>query len=64
MTENVVQLWPEDTLAVIAGAVVLFIFAITLAWPHRPNVRPGSKGHRPKEETGEHEEIPTGWIHR
>jgi len=62
MTENVVQLWPE-ILAVIAGAVVLFIFAITLAWPHRPHMRPGSRGHRPKEETGEHEEIrPDGYI--
>jgi hypothetical protein len=62
MTENAMQLWPE-ILAVIAGSVVLFIFAVTLAWPHRPKVKPGSKGHRPKEETGEHEEIrPDGYI--
>ena len=48
MTENATQLWPE-ILAVIAGSVVLFLFAIALAWPHRPRVSPGNKGHRQKE---------------
>jgi hypothetical protein len=63
MTENIMQLWPE-ILGVLAGAIVLFLFAVTLALPHRPKVLPGSSGHRKAEdETGGHEEIrPDGYI--
>jgi hypothetical protein len=56
MTKNVLELWPEITW-VVAGAVVLFLFALTIALPHRPNVLPGSKGHREKKDEGQHEEI-------
>jgi len=56
MTENVLQLWPE-ILSVVAGAVVLILFAITLGMRHRPKKLPGSSGHRAAgDETG-HEEI-------
>lgn len=56
MTQNVLQLWPE-ILGVVAGIVVLLLFAITLGMRHRPRVLPGSNGHREEgDETG-HEEI-------
>ena len=62
MTQNVMQLWPE-ILAVGAGALILFLFALTVALPHRPKVLPGSSGHREEEEEGVHEEIrPDGYI--
>jgi hypothetical protein len=63
MTENIMQLWPE-ILGVLAGAIVLFLFAVTLALPHRSKVLPGSSGHRKEEdETGGHEIIqPDGYI--
>jgi hypothetical protein len=62
MTENALELWPE-ILAIIAGAIVLFLFALTIAIPHRVKISPGSSGHRPKEEDEGHEEIrPDGYI--
>jgi len=56
MTANVLQLWPQ-ILAIVGGAVVLFLFALAIALKHRPSVLPGSSGHREAEEEGEHEEI-------
>jgi len=62
MTQNVTQLWPE-IVAVGAGALILFLFALTVALPHRPKVLPGSSGHREEEDEGVHEEIrPDGYI--
>jgi hypothetical protein len=62
MTENVLQLWPE-IFSVIAGALVLFIFALALAIKQKSTVDPGSSGHRKEEDEGEHEEIrPDGYI--
>lgn len=62
MTENALELWPE-ILAVIAGVIILFLFALTVALPHRVKTKPGSSGHRPSDESGEHEEIRTdGYI--
>jgi hypothetical protein len=62
MTQNTLQLWPE-ILAVLGGAFVLFLFALTVAMRHRPTVEPGSSGHREAEEEGVHEEIrPDGYI--
>ncbi len=61
MTQNALVVWPE-ILAVVFGAIVLMVFAITVALPSRPKVLPGSSGHRPDEESG-HEEIrPDGYI--
>jgi hypothetical protein len=56
MTQNVLQLWPE-ILAVGVGALVLFLFALTVALPHRTKTLPGSKGHREEGEEGVSEEI-------
>ena len=62
MTQNVMQLGPE-ILAVGAGALILFLFALTVALPHRPKTLPGSRGHREEEEEGIAEEIGTdGYI--
>jgi hypothetical protein len=62
MTQNVLQLWPE-ILAVGAGALILFLFALTVALPQRPRTLPGSRGHREAEGEGVHEEIrPDGYI--
>jgi hypothetical protein len=62
VTQNVMQLWPE-ILAVGVGALILFLFALTVALPHRPKTLPGSSGHREEEEESVHEEIRTdGYI--
>ena len=62
MTQNVMQLWPE-ILAVAVGALILFLFALTVAIPQRPSVQPGSRGHREEGEEGAHEEVaPDGYI--
>jgi hypothetical protein len=61
MPENTLDLWNE-VVWVVAGAVVLMLFAITVAIKHRPNTLPGSSGHRAKDDAG-HEEIrPDGYI--
>jgi hypothetical protein len=56
MTQNVMNLNGE-VVWVVAGAVVLFIFAVAITWPHRPKVSPGSSGHRPLEDETGHETI-------
>ena len=62
MTVNAVPLWTEIAWVGI-GALALFLFALTIGLRHRPTVMPGSKGHREKEDEGEHEEIqPDGYI--
>ncbi|MCB9453036.1 MAG: hypothetical protein H6672_16490 [Anaerolineaceae bacterium] len=62
MTQNVVDL-DSQWAWILAGALVLLIFAVTTAWPHRSRVLPGSKGHRPKEAESGHETIrPDGFI--
>jgi hypothetical protein len=62
MTENVLELWPQ-ILVIVAGIVVLFLFALTIAIPQRMKIKPGSKGHRAEEDDTGHEEIrPDGYI--
>jgi hypothetical protein len=62
MTQNALELWPE-ILAVITGVIVLFLFALAVAIPHRVKTKPGSSGHRAKDEDEGHEEIrPDGYI--
>lgn len=58
MTVNVVPA-TVDIFWVVSGAIVLFLFALTIAMPHRANVLPGSSGHRDKtpEEDKRHEVI-------
>jgi hypothetical protein len=61
MTQNVMELGPE-IFGIVAGAIVLIVFAVAMALPHRPRVLPGGGGHREEEEAG-HEEIrPDGYI--
>ncbi len=62
MTVNVLELWPQ-ILAVVAGSVVLLVFALVVALPNRPKVLPGSQGHRDEGEQPGHEVIrPDGFI--
>jgi hypothetical protein len=62
MTQNALSLWSE-IIGVAGGALVLLIFGLALAIPHRPKVGPGSSGHREKAAEGVHEEIrPDGYI--
>ncbi len=62
MTQNVLQVWPE-IVGIVGGILVLLLFALTAALPHRPRTLPASSGHRPPEEQGEHEIIrPDGYI--
>jgi len=56
MTQNVLELGPE-ILSVIAGVVVLSIFALAVAIPHIAKKKPGSSGHRKEEDHTGHEEI-------
>ena len=62
MTQSVMDLG-QQIIWIAAGAAILFIFALTVALPHRVRTRPGSQGHREKEREAEHEEIqPDGYI--
>lgn len=62
MIQNVMHLGTEITW-VAAGAVILFLFALTIAIPHHAKKLPGSQGHRTKEDETGHEEIhPDGYI--
>jgi hypothetical protein len=62
MTQNVLQIWPE-IVGIVGGGLVLLLFALAVALPHRPKTLPGSSGHRAPEEQGEHEIIrPDGYI--
>jgi hypothetical protein len=61
MTQNAAEMWPE-ILGVVVGAVILMVFAIAVAIPHRPKVLPGSSGHRAEEEAGREEIRPDGYI--
>jgi hypothetical protein len=62
MTQNVLNITSE-IVWIVAGALILLLFAVTVALPHGGKVLPGSSGHRDKEEEGEHEEIrPDGYI--
>ena len=62
MTVSSITLWAE-IVGVVGGALVLFVFGLTLGIPQKPGTKPGSKGHRPEGESGENEEIrPDGYI--
>jgi len=62
MTQNVLQLVPQ-VIGIVISALVLFVFALTIALPHRPKVLPGSSGHRDLADQSVHEEIrPDGYI--
>ena len=62
MTQNVLQLVPQ-VIGIVISALVLFVFALTIALPHRPKVLPGSSGHRDPADQSVHEEIrPDGYI--
>ncbi len=62
MTQNVLNV-SYEIVWIVAGAVILLLFAVTVALSHRGKVLPGSSGHREEEEEGEHEEIrPDGYI--
>lgn len=56
MTQNVLELRSE-ILSVIAGIIVLLIFALAVAIPHIAKNKPGSSGHREEEDHEGHEEI-------
>ena len=56
MTQNVMQLGPQ-IIAIVVSAVVLLVFALTVAVPNRPRVLPGSSGHRDPGDQPGHEEI-------
>jgi hypothetical protein len=62
MTQNAQDIF-KDIQWVVLGAGALILFAIAAAWPHRASTLPGSRGHRPIGEQGEHEVIrPDGYI--
>jgi hypothetical protein len=56
VTQNSLLIF-QEIVAVVAGAVVLLIFALALGIPPRHAVPPGFKGHREGEEEGESEVV-------
>jgi hypothetical protein len=56
VTQNSLLIF-EEIVAVVAGAIVLLVFAVGVAIPLRHKVPPGLKGHREEEEEGEAEVI-------
>jgi hypothetical protein len=62
VTQNALRVGPE-VIGIVAGAVVLLIFALAFALPQRSRILPGSQGHRGPDEDGHHEEVrPDGYI--
>lgn len=62
MTQNTLNIGGE-ILGIVAGVVVLLIFALAIALPHRFRMSPGRRGHRRPEDEGGHEVIrPDGYI--
>lgn len=45
MTQSVMSV-PMELIYTFGGALILTVFAVTLAVPHRVRVLPGSSGHR------------------
>jgi hypothetical protein len=56
VTQNVMELGPQ-AMTIAVGALVLLLFGLAVALPHRPRVLPGSEGHREPGDEAEHEEI-------
>jgi hypothetical protein len=56
MTQNVLELGPQ-IIAVVAGMVILLVFALVVALPNRSKALPGSQGHRAEDEESGHEVI-------
>ena len=62
VTQNALRVGPE-IFGIVAGAIVLLIFALTFALPSRSRILPGSRGHRDGDEDGHHEDVrPDGYI--
>ena len=62
MTQNVLDVWGE-IVAIAGGAIVLIIFAITIAIKWKPRKLPGSSGHRDRSDAVDTESIhPDGYI--
>jgi hypothetical protein len=62
VTQNTLHAWPE-IIGIVAGAVVLLVFALTFALPARSRTKPASKGHRDEAGDGNHEDVrPDGYI--
>jgi hypothetical protein len=62
VTQNALHVGPE-IIGIVAGIVVLLIFALTFALPSRSRILPGSRGHRDPDEDGHHEDVrPDGYI--
>ncbi|MFN2302597.1 MAG: hypothetical protein ACK2TV_02595 [Anaerolineales bacterium] len=62
MTQNVLEFWNE-IIWIVGGAVILILFAVTLAIKWKPKTLPGSAGHRDKKDEDEGQVIrPDGYI--
>ena len=56
MTQNVLEL-NSQILSVLAGIIILSVFALAVAVPHVVKKKPGSSGHRQEKDHAGHEEI-------
>lgn len=62
VTQNTLNI-NSEIVWILSGAMVLLLFALTAALPHRPKVAPGSSGHRKPEDESGHETVrPDGVI--
>jgi hypothetical protein len=62
VTQNTLHVGPE-IIGIVAGVVVLLLFALTFVLPQRSRTLPGSRGHRERADDGHHEDVrPDGYI--
>jgi hypothetical protein len=62
MTQNAPQL-TSQVITILVAAVILLLFAISVALPLHGRTRPGSSGHRKPEDDIGHEDVqPDGFI--
>jgi len=62
MTQNILDI-TQEIVYIVGGALILIIFAITIAIKWNPKTLPGSSGHRTPEDQDEYEAIrPDGYI--
>jgi hypothetical protein len=62
MTQHVLA-QSHEILGIAAAALVLLVFSLVMAYPHRPREAAGSRGHREEADEAAHEQVrPDNYI--
>lgn len=61
MTVQSISTW-SAIIGVAGGALILLVFGVFLALPHRRGIKPGSRGHRSENDDEEETIAPDGFI--